>query len=465
MPISNPNNRSLFDALNRAYEWADGIYKKNVSSSMRRNISDIFDAPVPGNPFAAGKGILQAGDAVSEAVTALPLIAKAIKAGTANANTLKLVNRLKDMFKIGLDPVPVNRFQQEAVDFPVSQGKRGGTFFSFGKDYPGYVHSGIGASEGGPHKVEMELPLKNPLFLKRGNNFIGPEIIHTLAPKKTTVFRRGNRYLDDGSIIPGELKSEIDPRSESKKLLDAIRELAFGRRFQMPGDPPPASAQAFETLAPYLNKRQIEEALQARSGKSALEEALASVLLGRHGYDSAVSLRSMAHERPTERATVAKRLFSNYLDLSGVSNPPRHLSYDPDRFKGLVGERVYNILSELDRQGFFITKGKDRILRKLLARGIEPTNDIINKVRTSGYVNSPATEFTLNLRNKHFAPRLDRIAGETTFRKEWEPTQIFYTDKEKNKEWQKLYNELFPPKPPSGSLEDLKKMMQDMGIL
>lgn len=453
MPIQNPSNTGLFDAIGRAMDWSSKLYRENVPSSVRKNLGDIFDAPVPGNPFAAGKGILQAGDAVSEAVTALPLIARALRSGKATKNSLKLAQKLKQMFGVGLDPVPVNRFQQEAVDYPVSQGGRGGTFFSYGSDYPGYVKSTAGASEGGQYGVNMNLELKNPLFLKRGNDFIGPEIVHTLAPKKTR-----NMVAENWE---GH-KQVIDPRSESKKLLEAVRNLSLGwSSSQQEQD------AARGLLQKYLHPRQIDTSLQSRSRKNALEEALASSLLNKHGYDSAVSLRPEVVQEYTDRSLWAHRLSENLENLNSSQNLPHIRTYRDDYPDDLV--KLIDKTIDLRRRGISLDPSQKRILKKVLDRGIEPTEDILNKVYeyNDGDMNNPVYRMVIGLADKGVYHNLLKIGEERTKKTTWKPTQIFLTDPERNKAWQKRFAEEMkrknPPAFPGPGEEDfLGKLLEDL---
>jgi hypothetical protein len=465
VPIQNPSNAGLFDAIGRAMDWSEKLYRDNVPSSVRKNLSDIFDAPVPGNPFAAGKGIFQAGDTISEAVTALPLIAKALRSGKATKNSIKLVNKLKTMFGVGLDPVPVNRFQQEAVDYPVSRGGRGGTFFSYGSDYPGYVKSNTGASEGGQYGVKMDLELKNPLFLKRGNDFIGPEIIHTLAPKKTR-----NMVAENWEGY----KQTIDPRSESKQLLNAIRNLSLGW----------SSSQRDKDigrslLQKYLHPRQIDASLHARAGKSALEEVLASSLLNKHGYDSAVSLRKDNKwvESPTKE--LADRLKANVLKLTNPmgEKPPDYTMKGEwyDKLREYAGNAYGN-----DILGQFVTKGDFRAFDKLRKRGVDLSN--IPEWKRWSLLNSRSPESReLNSKLDQLYWKFRDVASnhQGEYKDVWTPTQIFLTDPERNKAWQKRFAEEmggklgkttnYKPGPsdvadPNNFLQDILDAIDGMGI-
>ena len=172
MPLPLPSSQTeqdlfykLFKGGKSAVDSVENWYLRNIPSNVRRNISDMIDTPIPGNPFAAGKGIVQGGDAVMEAATAFPLLVKALQTGKLTKNQAKLAQKLKEVFKIEPGNIIANRFQREAVDIPVSQSSRGGTFFSHGPDYSNYELSPVGA-EGGPNKVVTNLPVKNPFFLK-----------------------------------------------------------------------------------------------------------------------------------------------------------------------------------------------------------------------------------------------------------------------------------------------------------
>ena len=98
MPIANPSNSKLFDAISQAVDWSKKLYRENVPSSVRRNISDIIDTPMPGNIAALGKGSFQIADSLMDvAPKAGPALAMVLNPNNMNKLYAKLVQQ-------GIDP-------------------------------------------------------------------------------------------------------------------------------------------------------------------------------------------------------------------------------------------------------------------------------------------------------------------------------------------------------------------------
>ena len=278
-----------------ATNYLGDLYDEYVPSDVRRNIKDMVDAPIPGNPLLAGKGIITGADVALEALPALktaaaiPFILKNL-GRTKSAD--ELAARLATRYNIKLtEPYPLVRAQQESVDFPVTRGRLP-IFASYGTNYGGYANP-VGAAEGGPHRVQFDYESKNPLLLFRGKDleFIGPQTITKLAgktiatqtgtPAKAALGGKYN-YLQESPI--NELYGEYQDLSHAMNnyLVPEYPNVKYNyKEFR----------KRYPRLSSVLNKKDILNSLSARDPVSALSENLATRLAQRQGFTSINTFR------------------------------------------------------------------------------------------------------------------------------------------------------------------------------
>jgi hypothetical protein len=174
----------------------------------------------------------------------------------------RLQAKMKDL--LGLERnLNVTRFQAEDTPVPVTRGGRKGLFASVNRpgeeEYKGYYHSEPSAwnpnwhIEGGAYPARLGWKPETTLRLTRGSEYIANDALQALGGRDLVNSLRNLKIMNN----PGE---RID------------------------------QWMSHPTIRKYLSPKEIKAAAQSHSPLTVVQEALASTLAERSGYDSIVAL-------------------------------------------------------------------------------------------------------------------------------------------------------------------------------
>jgi len=294
--------------------WLQNQYKTKVPpkvqdfvEALNKNVIDpISQSPIGGPEDKAVQGVM-------EAVTMLPLLLKRKAAGEMISKTgekllelyrekvpLPVQEKLGDRKFINLQ---LQRNQQEQVDFPVTQGARG-MLFSLpytGKKANYYVKNDTSASEGGSKFVQFNYEAKNPMFLRRTGEFIGPHAAQVLGGQEVAGLDLVD-YIADPNTIK-RLNTQINNYREAARNPNTTKEDL--KVFTQEANKLERRLQRHNLLSAIVPKDQLEAIARGRDPHVAIKEAIASRLGNKAGYDAVIAHREANSSKPLQPNQIA----------------------------------------------------------------------------------------------------------------------------------------------------------------